>query len=196
MKNETTSLIDRSQIRTNRASNGGGGLQAAAVCVAARLDYRGLRPPGTPVFRKRRPGPGGLLFARDLRCARTQCLHRFGLRMFPNLYCILVSPTAMRKSTTINLAAYVAKRLGRTGRSSRRTASIWRPGMRLIALRQTGGSTELSFQLLQRRLHPERPISTPSIAKRTAFARSATGTTSPTWHGSKPSWRNFAVLRL
>ena len=35
----------------------------------------------------------------------------FGQRMFPNLYCILVSPTGMRKSTTINLAAYVAKRL-------------------------------------------------------------------------------------
>jgi hypothetical protein len=35
----------------------------------------------------------------------------FGGRMFPNLYCILVSPTGIRKSTTINLAAYVAKRL-------------------------------------------------------------------------------------
>ena len=34
-------------------------------------------------------------------------------------------------------------------------------------------------------LHPERPTSTPSIAKRTAFAKSATSTASPTWNMSR-----------
>ena len=79
----------------------------------------------------------------------------------------------------------------------------WRPRTRLAASRQTGGSwTEpLSFnQLLQRRSPPsargQKNIDAINREADRICQRALPSTTSPTWHGSKPSSRNFAVLRL
>jgi hypothetical protein len=48
----------------------------------------------------------------------------------------------------------------------------------------------LIIQLL-RSLHPERPTSTPSIAKRTAFVKSAISTASPTWNMFEAEFAKF-----
>ena len=60
---------------------------------------------------ERGPDPGGLVFARCFRSPSTQRLHQFWRWIFPNLYSILVTRPGLRKTTTINLAAYIAHRL-------------------------------------------------------------------------------------